>query len=102
MCSITNTCLQSSDQHKELGRPSCQRDYEDLLTLYEWLQQFNSFEVQDKRLRPLDSWLVTKEGGATNCHYAEEVDRSIQEEVDSKWITDATNKTSKRINKLIN
>ena len=50
MRSVANTGLQSSEQQKELGGSRCQKDYEDLLMFYDWLKQFNSFDVQDKRL----------------------------------------------------
>ena len=49
----------------------------------------------------LNSRLVAKAGDAINCHNAEEVGRSIQEEIDSKCFTDATIKTSKKIKTLL-
>ena len=101
MGSVTNTSRQSSEQHKELGRSRSQIDYEDLLQFHDWLKQFNPFDLQDKRLRSLDSGLVAKEGDAINCHYAEEVGRSIQDEIDYKCLTDATIKTIKKIKTLL-
>lgn len=55
MCSVNNTSYQSSEQHKELDRSRCQRDYEDLLKFHDWFKQFNPFDVQDKRLRSLNN-----------------------------------------------
>ena len=84
-----------------IGRSSRQRDYEDLLQFHDWLKRFNSFDVRHKRILSLDSGLVAKEGDAINYHNAEEVGRSIQEEIDSKYFTNATIKTSKKMKTLL-
>ena len=45
--------------------------------------------------------MVAKEGDAINCHNAEEIGRSIQEEIDCRCLTDATIKASKKIKILL-
>ena len=42
--------------------------------------------------------MVAKEGDTINCHNAEKVGTSIQEDIYSKCFTDATIKTSKKSN----
>ena len=78
MRSVTNTSRQSSEQHKDICRSSSQSDYEDLLKFHDCFKQFNLSDVQDKRLRYMDSGLVAKEDATLKCHNSEEVRRSIQ------------------------
>ena len=46
--SVTNISLQSSEQHKKIGRFWCQRDYENLIKFHDWLKQLNPFDIRLK------------------------------------------------------
>ena len=50
MRTITKSIRETSEQHVELCRSRCNRDFSNLLSLYKWLDQFDPFETSDVRL----------------------------------------------------
>ena len=64
MTKITSLSLLSSEQHVEMGKTRKERDYNDLLTLYDWLSTHSPFDAADDRLRSIPSVITVPDN---NC-----------------------------------
>ena len=64
MTKITSLSLLSSEQHVEMGKTRKERDYNDLLTLYDWLSTHSPFDAADDRLRSISSGITVPDN---NC-----------------------------------
>ena len=66
MMMMTDMKNKASEQHIELGKSRCKHDFEDLLKIQEWFDQYEPFDVKEVKLRSLSSGLTTTEGDDIN------------------------------------
>ena len=69
MTATTQHYHKTSEQHKELGKSGCQRDFDDLQKMLEWLDSFNPFDGTRTTLQSLSLGLVADE--SINCDNGE-------------------------------
>ena len=101
MHEITGTARLSSEQHVELSSSRCNKNFDDLTKIYSWFQQFDSFNIKDKRLRSLSSGLAASPGDQVNCDDAEFVGCKIQEQIDNVAVTEARVPRSQKVGNLL-
>ena len=100
MTTTTNMKTKASEQHIELGKSRCKRDFEDLLKIHEWFDQHEPFDLKESKLRSLSSGLTTIEGDGINPDKAEEVGLKIQMQLDGLIVAEASIKRSDHIKSL--
>ena len=83
MTTMTEVKTKASEQHIELGRSRCKRDFQDLLKIQEWFDQHEPFDLKEVKLCSLSSGLTTALGDGINPEKAKEIGLRIQRQVDS-------------------
>ena len=101
MSAVVDNVSVTSEQHVELGKSRCQRDFDDLTEVFRYLHQFNPFNINDGRLRSLASGLAAESQDKINCDEAETVERLLQESLDNISVSAASVPSSKKIRSLI-
>ena len=61
MTTTTQHYHKTSEQHEELGKSRCQRDFDDIQKMLEWLDSFNPFYGTKAALQFLSLELVADE-----------------------------------------
>ena len=100
MTTMTNMKTNASEQHIELGRSRCKRDFQDLLKIQEWFDQHEPFDLHEVKLRSLPSGLTTTAGDGINPDKAEEVGLNIHVQHDGLNVAEASIKRSGHIKPL--
>ena len=95
MTATTQHYHKTSEQHKELGKSRCQRDFDDLQKMVEWLDSFNLFDETRIVLHSLSLGLVADE--SINCDNAEKVGRVIHTKFDHASVAKCTIKRSDQV-----
>ena len=87
MTKITNLPLLSSEQHVEMGKTRKERDYKDLLTLYDWLSTHSPFDAADDRLRSISFGITVPDSNCLiNCDNTEGIGEAIQKDLDGTFL----------------
>ena len=98
MTKITNLPLLSSEQHVEMGKTRKERDYKDLLTLYDWLSTHSAFNAADDRLRSISSGIAVPDSSRLiNCDNTEGTGEAIQKGLDGTFLYTAKMKSKSKI-----
>ena len=100
MTTMTDMKTKASEQHIELGRSRCERDFQDLLKIQEWFDEHEPFDVKEVKLRSLSSGLTTTEGDGINPDKVEEVGLKIQMQLDGLHVAEASIKRRDHIKPL--
>ena len=101
MRETTGTACLISEQDVELGSSCCNRDFDDLLKVYSWFQQFDPFNIKYERVRFLSSRLASKTVDQVNCDDAESVERKIQEQIDNAAVTELKVSGSQKVRNFL-
>jgi len=101
MTTMTEVKTKASEQHIELSRSRCKRDFQDLLKIQKCFDQHEPFDLKGVKLRSLSSGLTTALGDGINPEKAEEVGLRIQRQVDSLNVTEASIKRNNHIKPLV-
>ena len=100
MTSMTNVKHKTSKQHIEFLTSRSNRDFADLNTIQEWLDQHEPFTLNEPRLRSLSSGLMASDGGGINCNKTEEVGVHIHRKIDNMSAVEASIKRSDQVKSL--
>jgi len=93
MTTMTDMKTTASEQHIELGKSRCKRDFKDLLKIQEWFDQHEPFDVKEVKL----PGLTTTEGDSNNPDKADEVGLKIQMQIDGMNVAEASIKRSDHV-----
>ncbi len=100
MTIATNLKHGTSEQHVELGTSRSQRDYEDLRTIQEWLNEYEPFNPNQPKLRSLSSGLTAADDDGVNCDQRELVGAKVQKQLDNMSVLDASMKRNDQVRSL--
>ena len=98
MTAPTQHYHKTSEQHEELGKSRCQRDFDNLQKMLEWLDSFNPFDETRAALQSLSLGLVADE--SINCDNAEEVGTAIHTKLDHASVAKCTIKRLDQVKSL--
>jgi hypothetical protein len=100
MTSVTNVKHKTSEQHIDFGTSRSNRDFADLGTIQEWLDQHEPFNLNEPRLRSLSSGLTASDGDGINCNKTEEVGVHIHRKIDNMSTVEASIKRNDQVRSL--
>ena len=97
MTKITSLSLLSSEQHVEVGKTRKEHDYNDLLTLYDWLSTHSPLDAADDRLRSISSGISARQQLFDQCDNTERIGEAIQKGLDGTFLHTAKIKSKSNI-----
>ena len=100
MTMITGMKHKTSEQHIDLGRSRNTKDFQDLLKISYWFEQFNPFSKQEKKLHQLSNGHRVEECDEINCDDAELIGNNIQKDLDCKTVEEAKVSRNKQVRTL--